>query len=459
MEGLVTFCASVLQEDLRSPEVSIYGNGRNTANPKTVLIANTNQIKNFGKMSLLNNSRRYILVDPGEQPYLWGVVSEEGRVVGTSCYHYNPNDTENTYGLEVPQEVVSHYHLKEGDFVDLVVDRDRNIVYIESVNLMTDLSEIRNRPSSLVRFTSDYPEKPLPIEKYGNFDVRVMTLLSPIGLGSSHWIVAPGGSGKTWLLNEIFDSCLQLTYEMRNLFVIMVCVGDRPEDESVYLETFQKRKRKPRGDLYSASWNTHPDHQIEVVKFAKARADSLTSEGWDVVLIVDSITRTVGIHSSSSYVNSKSGMISGGIYRDSLTQMVGLLFGTHGNFTDPLGIYNPGSLTIVGTALEGSTDPISTDTKDSSTTGITTLRSSGDYWPRIDIHQTHVRLPADKDFRPNSQRIEMDYVRDQMSMILSGRKSVGMDRSVAAYKSVLDHVRKYPKPDDFERFIKSKISP
>jgi bifunctional DNA-binding transcriptional regulator/antitoxin component of YhaV-PrlF toxin-antitoxin module len=270
MEGLVTFCASVLQEDLRSPEVSIYGNGRNTANPKTVLIANTNQIKNFGKMSLLNNSRRYILVDPGEQPYLWGVVSEEGRVVGTSCYHYNPNDTENTYGLEVPQEVVSHYHLKEGDFVDLVVDRDRNIVYIESVNLMTDLSEIRNRPSSLVRFTSDYPEKPLPIEKYGNFDVRVMTLLSPIGLGSSHWIVAPGGSGKTWLLNEIFDSCLQLTYEMRNLFVIMVCVGDRPEDESVYLETFQKRKRKPRGDLYSASWNTHPDHQIEVVKFAKA---------------------------------------------------------------------------------------------------------------------------------------------------------------------------------------------
>lgn len=452
-----TLCASVLQENLKPQEISLYKNGGNGNNPVTVLTPGTDYIKKYGRVGILKNSHANILVDPAGPSINWAVITEEGGYKKKPYMHYNKDDSEKSTGLVVPTEIVQYYGLKDGDFVDIVIDRKDQVLYISAVNTISDITLIKSRPLNLIKFRSDYPSKPLSLDSFGNLDIRVMYLLSPIGLGSSHWIVAPGGSGKTWLLNEILDACLSLTLTTKKLFVIMLCVGDRPEDESIFVETLNKNRRS-RGEIYSAPWNTEPDHQIDVAVFAKNRADSLVAEGWDVVFIVDSLTRAVSIHSSSSHVNTKTGWISGGIYRDSLIQMVALLFGTHGDFIDPEGVYDPGSLTIIATALEGSTDPISEDTKDSSTTGITTLRSYGDIWPRIDIHHTHVRLPLGKDFRSKITRMEMDFVKNEMGKILRRPKAPGVDNSAESFVFLVDHAKRFPTPYDFYEFVKSKIS-
>ncbi|MBW6442039.1 hypothetical protein K0B04_04030, partial [Patescibacteria group bacterium] len=296
-------CGSILQEELLSSELSIYNGTIKNLSPKTVIIPNTDFIRRHGEVNLLNKSSDYLLVNKGEGSYRWAYITKDG-LVSTDYFHYDADKPEHSFGLEIPTSITHYYGLKKGDFVEFVIDEGRGLVYISSVNLESDIDRIQHRPRNLSKFRSDYPREPLPIEKNGNFDLRVMTLLSPIGLGSSHWIVAPGGSGKTWLLREIFDSCLTLTYEMKNLFIIMGCVGDRPEDEAVYIGTLEKRRRA-RAEIHASPWNTHPDHQIEVTKFAKFRANTLAAEGWDVVFIFDSLTRAVAIHSSSSYADKK----------------------------------------------------------------------------------------------------------------------------------------------------------
>ena len=434
----------VLQQELSSVEKPLYdymGNKKNVNNyPKTIIIPNTDQFFGFGRHDLFERSKDYALVH-GEDTYYWGNLTEKG-LKRTGVVHYSKNEEEVMTGLEVPPEVSSYYRLVEGDEVGVVVNHPEKTVFICSVNGSQEPRVFRSWPQNLSEFQSDYPKRPLLVEKFGDFDLRAMTLLAPIGLGSSYWVIAPGGAGKTWLLVKLLDACLKLSREDDSIYVMMVYVGDRPEDASQYIEVFGRNKRG-RGVFHQAPWNISPDAQVDVAKFAMKRAHRLVATGRHVVVLFDSISRTVAAHTASSYVDGEGGMIGGGIYRQSLTDMTAKQFGTHGSFDEKR------SLTIIGSVLSSSDtrktseSAVDQETSDSSTTGICRLLkipTSERPWVSVNEGETYTRFPNGRDFRSENQRQEMETVKKLM------RTGAGSRDSSEAHKILLKYARENPLP-------------
>ncbi|GIW70042.1 MAG: hypothetical protein KatS3mg101_0789 [Patescibacteria group bacterium] len=282
--------AFVLQQELTPYEKPLYkidtGYEKGIVTyPKTVLIPDTRALVNAGRDQILSRSRNYAVATTGEVLY-WGMLTKQG-IIRTPYIHYmlpkgetgesNIEPSSQVYGLEVPTQIAAYYGLCEGDQVGLAVSLD-GLVVITSVNGVQDPAIFRRWPKDLSAFQSDYPMYPLPIEKYGDFDLRVITLLAPIGLGSSYWIIAPGGAGKTWILVKMFDACLKLSREIDKLYVIMCYVGDRPEDASQYLDILDKNPNTA-GEFHQAPWDTHPNAQVDVATFVMNRARRLTATG------------------------------------------------------------------------------------------------------------------------------------------------------------------------------------
>ena len=431
----------VLQQELSSVERPLYNLGKKSADnyPKTIIVHSTDQFFEFGRHDLFERSKVYPLVH-GENTYYWGTLTEKG-VKATKNIHYS-KDGEDMWGLEIPPDVASYYKLTEGDEAGVVVDHSAKIVFISSVNGSQDPNVFRAWPQNLSGFQSDYPKKPLPVEKYGDFDLRVMTLLAPIGLGSSYWIIAPGGSGKTWLLVKLLDACLKLSKEDDSIYVCMGYVGDRPEDASQYLEVFDRNKRG-HGIFHQAPWNTNPNAQVDVAKFVMKRAHRMVAIGKHVIVLIDSISRTVAAHTASSYANGEGGMIGGGIYRQSLTDMIALQFGTHGSFDEKR------SLTIIGTVLSSSDtkktseSAVDQETSDSSTTGICRLVKIPTLerpWLSVNEAETYTRFPDGRDFRSEAQKKEMAQVKQLM------RAGSGNTNSYEAHTRLLEYARKNSLP-------------
>ena len=431
----------VLQKEMSNLEKKLYDVGTSDPNeyPQTVIIIDTRQFTEFRRRELLARSKEHTVVNK-DGTYYWGILTEKG-IVRTDALHSTAGP-EDTFGLEIPPVVAFEYKLVEGDEVGIVVNHTEKVVFICSVNGEQDPRIFRAWPKDLSGFQSDYPRAPLLVEKYGDFDLRVMTLLAPIGLGSSYWIIAPGGSGKTWLLVKLLDACLKLSKEDNNIYVMMGYVGDRPEDASQYLEVFRKNKQG-HGEFHQAAWNTNPDSQVDVATFVMRRARRLTATGKHVIVLFDSISRTVAAHTASSYATGEGGMIGGGIYRQSLTDMIALLFGTHGSYGKDR------SLTIIGTVLSSSDtkktseSAVDQETSDSSTTGICrlvkipTLRRP---WVSVNEAETFTRFPDGRDFRSAKQKAEMAYVLKWI------REDSGSRIAEEAHKRLLGYVRDNPLP-------------
>jgi len=136
-------------------------------------------------------------------------------------------------------------------------------------------------------------------------------------------------------------------------------------------------------------------------------------------------------------------MIGGGIYRQSLTDMIALLFGTHGSYGKDR------SLTIIGTVLSSSDtkktseSAVDQETSDSSTTGICrlvkipTLRRP---WVSVNEAETFTRFPDGRDFRSAKQKAEMAYVLKWI------REDSGSRIAEEAHKRLLGYVRDNPLP-------------
>ncbi|HAI62650.1 MAG: hypothetical protein UU64_C0002G0046 [candidate division WWE3 bacterium GW2011_GWF2_41_45] len=431
----------ILQEELSSSEKPLYEVGKksDTKFPRTIIVYSTDQYLNFSRADLFDGSKKYGLVR-GDDTYYWGILTEKG-VRPTQNIHYS-KDGVGMYGLEVPKEVASYYRLTEGDQIDIEKDDITKIVYISSVNNERDPKVFRAWPTDLSGFQSEYPKKPLPVEKFGDPDLRAITLLAPIGLGAAYWVIAPGGAGKTWLLAKILEACLLLSLEMDNLYILMGYVGDRPEDAALYIEIFNKYKRA-KGAFHKAPWNTLPDAQVDVTNFVMRRARRMTAIGRNVIVLFDSMSRTVAVHTASSYADGDGGMISGGIKRGSLTEMIALQFGTHGYFDENR------SLTIIGTVLSSSDtkktseSAVDQETSDSSTTAICRLVKIPTLerpWISVNEAETNTRYPNGHDFRSEKQKQEMAAVRATM------RDREGGTSSYIAHGRLIDYVRKHPLP-------------
>jgi transcription termination factor Rho len=162
--------------------------------------------------------------------------------------------------------------------------------------------------------------------------MRVMDLLTPIGMGQRGVIVAPPRTGKTVLLQKIANSVAKNHPKAR---LIVLLIDERPEEVT-------EMERSVRGEVISSTFDEPASRHIQVAEMVIEKARRMVECGDDVVILLDSITRLARAYNNE--VPHSGRILSGGVDATAL-QKPKRFFGAARN------IEEGGSLTILATAL------------------------------------------------------------------------------------------------------------
>src|SRR3989454_477197 len=181
-----------------------------------------------------------------------------------------------------------------------------------------------------------YPERRIKLErKDGDLSMRVMDILSPIGMGQRGLIVSPPKAGKTILLQKLANSVIENHPEV---YLIVLLIDERPEE----VTDMEENVKGPSVEVISSTFDEPADRHVQVADMVIEKAKRLVEHGKDVVILLDSITRLGRAH--NVVVPHSGKILSGGVDANAL-QKPKRFFGAARN------IEGGGSLTILATAL------------------------------------------------------------------------------------------------------------
>ncbi|MDE6870361.1 MAG: transcription termination factor Rho, partial [Clostridia bacterium] len=203
----------------------------------------------------------------------------------------------------------------------------------------TNLTGLRRRPH-FDSLTPIFPKERLRLEintaeksvTRGDFAIRSLDLIAPIGKGQRAMIVSPPKAGKTTLLKKIANS-ITTNHSEVTLFVLLV--DERPEEVT-------DMKRSIKGEVIYSTFDEMPEHHCKASELLIERARRLVELGKDVVIMMDSLTRLARAYNLTIPPTGRT--LSGGIDPGALASPK-KFFGAARN------IENGGSLTIIATAL------------------------------------------------------------------------------------------------------------
>ena len=162
--------------------------------------------------------------------------------------------------------------------------------------------------------------------------MRIMDLLTPIGMGQRGLLVAPPRTGKTVLLQKIANSVTR-NHPKTKLMVLLI--DERPEEVT-------DMERSVRGEVISSTFDEPASRHIQVAEMVIEKAKRMVECRDDVVILLDSITRLARAYNNE--VPHSGRILSGGVDATAL-QKPKRFFGAARN------IEEGGSLTILATAL------------------------------------------------------------------------------------------------------------
>jgi len=248
-------------------------------------------------------------------------------------YNYLPSPDD----IYVSPSQIKKFQLRTGDLVSGQVrppkdgERFFALLRVEAVNNL-EPEAIRER-TLFDNLTPIYPTKRIILESApGEYSMRIMDLLTPIGKGQRGLIVSPPKSGKTVLLQKIANS---ITRNHPEIKLLILLIDERPEEVT-------DMERMVKAEVISSTFDEPPERHVQVADMVIEKAKRLVEAKEDVVILLDSITRLARAH---NVVIPHSGKIlSGGIDSNALNKPK-RFFGAARN------IEEGGSLTIIATAL------------------------------------------------------------------------------------------------------------
>ena len=180
-----------------------------------------------------------------------------------------------------------------------------------------------------------HPEKRLLLETVPeSIEMRIMDLVSPIGMGQRALIVAPPRTGKTVLMQKMTKAINENYPEVK---VIVLLVDERPEEVTDF-----KRNVGKEVEVVASTFDEQSSRHVAVAEMVIEKARRMVEYGEDVVILLDSITRLARAYNSEIPHSGK--IMSGGLDSNAL-QRPKKFFGA------ARAIERGGSLTIIGTAL------------------------------------------------------------------------------------------------------------
>ncbi len=165
-----------------------------------------------------------------------------------------------------------------------------------------------------------------------NISMRIMDMVTPIGMGQRGLLVAPPRTGKTVLLQEIAHA-IETNHPEADLIVLLI--DERPEEVT-------EMERSTKGEVIASTFDEPASRHVQVAEMVIEKAKRLVEAGHDVVILLDSITRLGRAHNTEVPHSGK--ILSGGVDATAL-QKPKKFFGAARN------IEHGGSLTILATAL------------------------------------------------------------------------------------------------------------
>jgi len=248
-------------------------------------------------------------------------------------YNYLPSPDD----IYVSPSQIKKFSLRTGDFVSGQVrppkdgERFFALLRVEAVNGVAP-EGIRGR-TLFDNLLPVYPTKRLILESApGEYSMRIMDLLSPIGKGQRGLIVSPPKSGKTVLLQKIANS---ITRNNPDVKLLILLIDERPEEVT-------DMGRLVKGEVISSTFDEPAERHVQVADMVIEKAKRLVEAGEDVVILLDSITRLARAH--NIVVPHSGRILSGGVDSNALHKPK-RFFGAARNIEDG------GSLTIIATAL------------------------------------------------------------------------------------------------------------
>ena len=251
----------------------------------------------------------------------------------SSDYNYlsSPDD------IYVSQSQIRLFGLKNGDTVLGHVRPPKEgekyfpLIKVSKINGF-DPQAVRDRVA-FEHLTPLFPKQKFNIaEKQSTISTRIMDLFSPIGKGQRGMIVSQPKTGKTMLLKDVANG---IAANHPEVYQMILLIDERPEEVT-------DMQRNVRGEVIASTFDKEAHEHVKIANIVLEKAKRLVECGYDVVILLDSITRLARAYNTVQPASGK--ILSGGVDANALHKPK-RFFGAARN------IENGGSLTIIATAL------------------------------------------------------------------------------------------------------------
>ena len=260
------------------------------------------------------------------------VLGEGFGFLRSPDYNYLPSPDD----IYVSPSQIRRFGLKSGHIVSGTIrspkDNERYfaLLKVEAVN-----GHDPHKLTEIVPFdelTPLYPNRRIFLEVKNDLNLRVVDLVTPIGMGQRCLIVAPPRTGKTVILQKIANA---IRANHPKIYVIVLLIDERPEEVT-------DMERTVDAEVVASTFDEATSRHVQVTEMVLNKAKRLVEHKTDVVILLDSVTRLGRAYNAEQPHSGK--ILTGGVDASAL-QRPKRFFGAARN------IEEGGSLTIIATAL------------------------------------------------------------------------------------------------------------
>jgi transcription termination factor Rho len=216
--------------------------------------------------------------------------------------------------IYVSPNQVKKYGLRKGDTLEGPIrppkdgERYFALVEIHKINFV-DVAKNNKFKTNFDNLTPLYPEKKFNLETEKpdtDLSSRIIDIIAPVGAGQRSLIVAPPRSGKTVILQKIAKSIAE---NFPNVYLMVLLIDERPEEVT-------DMQRSVKGEVISSTFDEPAARHVQVAEMVIEKAKRLAENKYDVVILLDSITRLGRAY--NTVVPSSGKVLTGGVDANAL---------------------------------------------------------------------------------------------------------------------------------------------